>query len=150
LTAKRVGVIALVGAAVAAYLVLRPARPPDLVTDFHAVERHALTTFNDALARQRANQLDELGLADVVERDVLPPWSALHARVAATPQTDANRELLAAMTRYLTDRETAWRAFSIALRSPGDTTARYQYGAYHQADAAANADAQALARLLPK
>jgi hypothetical protein len=143
--------IAVAVAAVGAFVLLRARPAPSsssLIDEFHAVERHCLQTFNDALHRQAANQLDELGLADVVDRDVLPPWSAFRARVAALPVPADHAALFTALRRYLDDRETAWRAFSAALHAPDDTAARPHYATYHQKDADATRSAQQLAPLL--
>ena len=143
--------VAALAAVVVAFVLLRPrgaASPSTLIDDFHTVERRCLSTFNDALHRQAANQLDELGLADVLDREVLPPWSAFRARVAGLPVPADQGALYAALLRYLDDRETAWRAFSAALHARDDAAARPHYATYHQKNAEAMRDAQALAPLL--
>ena len=140
-----IGIAALVlaaGAAVA--LVVRPP-PHDARADFHAGERASLAAFNDALHRQQANQLDEPGLADAIEHDVLPRWRDMRARVEAGELPAAMRE---PMHRYLADRQTAWEAYVAALRAPNDTAAQPHYDAYHHDNAQADADARALAELM--
>ena len=57
------------------------------VQDFRATERQSIAAFNEGLRRQRANQIDELELAAVIERDVLVPWRAMRARVNAARTT---------------------------------------------------------------
>ncbi len=113
-----------------------------LVADFHSVERQCLSTFTDALHRQGANQIDELAFADVVEKQVLPPWHAFGLRLAHEPDS----ELVVAMRRYIADRETAWQAFTVTLRHDDPQA----LATYRQKNADADADARAVARLLPR
>ena len=115
---------------------------PALIADFHQVERQCLRAYNDAFHRQGAGQIDELALAQVIERDVLPPWQAFHERVNHAPDS----ELTLAMRRYFADRETAWQAYVVVLH--GDNA--QALATYHQKNADATADAQALAKLLPR
>lgn len=112
-----------------------------LVDDFHAVERQCLATFTDALHRQGAGELDETRFAAIVESDVLPPWHQFRLRVDAAPDS----ELVRAMRRYFADREDAWQAFAVGL-AHDDAQA---LAAYRQKNTDADADARALAKLLP-
>ena len=124
------------------------------IVEFRAGEHAVLQKFNDALGRQRANQIDEVGLAEALDKEVLPPWRELRAHVAAATVPDVDRELFATLTRYLAERETAWEAYSAALRAGNDTAAAPHYAKYHEQDAAADTDARALGgffrRLSPK
>jgi hypothetical protein len=125
-----------------------------VIVEFRAGERAALEKFNDALDRQRANKIDELGLAEAIDNRVLPPWRELRAHVAAAPVPAPDRELFATLTRYLGERENAWQAYSAALRAGNDTAAAPHYAKYHEQDAEADTDARALGamfrRLSPK
>jgi hypothetical protein len=136
--------LAVVTTLVVLLIVERHAPPDPLIADFHTVERQCLATFTDALHRQGANQIDELMLAQIVERDVLPPWHAFRLRVEAAPDSP----LVLAMRRYFEDRETAWQAYVVTLRAPADAPAALE--TYRKKNAEANADAQALAKLLPR
>ncbi len=137
-----IGIAAIAIAAAAAVLVVMRPHAADPLAEFHAGERASLTAFNDALHRQRANDIDEHGLADAIERDVLPRWRDMRGKVDPGALPPAMQE---PMRRYLADRQTAWEAYVAALRAPSDDAARPHYDAYHQADAAADADAHALA-----
>lgn len=117
---------------------------PALIAEFHQVERQCLQTYNDAFHRQGAGQIDELALAQIIEHDVLPPWQSFHDRVNKAPDT----ELVVAMRRYFADRETAWQADVVVLRAPADDA--QALATYRQKNADATADAQALAKLLPR
>jgi hypothetical protein len=125
-----------------------------VIVEFRAAEHAGLQRFNDALGRQRANQIDELGLAEAIDKDVLPPWRELRAHVAAAAVPAADRELFDTLTRYLGERENAWAAYSAALRAGNDTAAAPHYAKYHEQDAAADTDARTLGamfrRLSPK
>ncbi|MFT3694398.1 MAG: hypothetical protein QM831_14725 [Kofleriaceae bacterium] len=114
------------------------------IDDFRTTERAALKTFNDALGRQRANQIDETGLADAIERDVLPPWHQMRARVDLANVPPADREMYATLVRYIAERETAWRAYVAGLRSTDDKAAAPHYAKYHEQNDAADADARKL------
>jgi hypothetical protein len=117
---------------------------PALVADFHQVERQCLQTYNDAFHRQGAGEIDELALAQVIEHDVLPPWQTFHDRVNKAPDS----ALVTAMRRYFADRETAWQAYVVVLRASKDDP--QALATYRQKNAEATADAQALAKLLPR
>jgi hypothetical protein len=144
------GVLALAAAiAVVATVVRSPgdARQPArdaAVEDFRATERACIAAFNEALRRQRANEIDERELAAIVERDVLVPWRTMRTRVTAEPRTG---ELHATLRRYLESRQIAWEAYAAALRADSDQAARPHYDVYHQKNAEAQADARALGRL---
>ena len=115
--------------------------------DFRSVEKTTLQTFNDALARQRANTIDELGLAEAIDHDVLPPWRDLRARVTGVTGAsipDADRDLFITLGRYLAERQTSWEAYSAALRSHDDASAQPHYAKYHEQNDAASADAKRL------
>ena len=69
-------VLVVTGAIVAAVMLTRDQAPPravddPVVNDFRSVERQCITTFNNALRQQRANEIDEVELAVAIERDVL-------------------------------------------------------------------------------
>jgi hypothetical protein len=146
------GALIVAGAIVAAIMLTRehePAAPAtdSVVEDFRSVERQAIAAFSAALRRQRANEIDEVGLADVLDRDVLAPWRAMRARVAAAPVPAARSELYTVMRRYIAEREAAWQTYVNALRAPSDADARPLFDAYHQQNAAAQDDARVLGGL---
>jgi hypothetical protein len=146
------GVVVVAGAIVALVMMSRDqesAKPaPDrVVEDFRSVERQCITAFNNALRRQRANEIDEIELALTIERDVLEPWRAMRARVTAQPVPSESRALYEVMRRYIDERHTAWQAYANALRAHSDAESRPLYDAYHQSNAAAQEDARVLGGL---
>jgi len=122
----------------------KPQQGDALVEEFRATERTCIAAFNDALARQRANQIDEVALAATIDRDVLVPWRAIREKVDASPKTD---ELYTTLRKYLEARQTAWEAYAAALRSGSDEAARPHYDVYHQKHAEAQDLARELGRL---
>ncbi|HEX7700449.1 MAG TPA: hypothetical protein VF403_07005, partial [Kofleriaceae bacterium] len=57
---------------------------------------------------------------------------------------DADRDLFITLGRYLAERQTSWEAYSAALRSPDDASAKPHYAKYHEQNDAATADAKQL------
>jgi hypothetical protein len=117
------------------------------VKDFRATERQCIAAFNDALRRQRANEIDELELAAIIEQDVLVPWRAMRARVNAAPVTPSSQELYSTLRRYLDARQTAWEAYAAALRAGSEEAARPHYDVYHQKNDEAQTDAKVLGQM---
>ncbi len=117
------------------------------VQDFRATERQGIRSFNEALRRQRANEIDELELAATIERDVLVPWRAMRARVNAAQVTPSRQELYTTLRRYIEARQTAWEAYATALRAGSEAAARPHYDVYHQKNDEAQADARTLGQL---
>jgi hypothetical protein len=120
-----------------------------LVVEFRDTERACLTAFNAALARQRRNEIDEIGLALEIDEHVLPAWQALRTKLDAATPPARNVTLYAALRRYLAARETAWQAYVAGLRTPPDAEAdaRRHYDAYHAHDAEADAAAREIGAL---
>jgi hypothetical protein len=152
------GLVLAVVAAVVALVVLRERRQPSarsadhdattgLIDEFRVVERASLRRYNDALAEQRANRIDEIGLADILEREVLPPWRALRERVTAAPVPAARNELYETLKRYLEARQLSWEAYVAGLRAGSDVAARPHYDVHHQKSADADQEARELGRL---
>jgi hypothetical protein len=140
------GVLLAASGIVLALLLNRSQEPAvdTVVEDFRAVERSAIAAYNDALRRQRSNEIDEVELAVEIERAVLAPWRAMRARVAAAPIPAARRELYEVMRRYIDERHDAWQAYARALRAPSETEARPLFDEYHAKNALAQDDARAL------
>lgn len=149
----------IVVAAVALAIVLATRHPshatapttPDLadplVVEFRSTERLCIGAFNDALARQRANTIDEVGLAAAIETEVLPPWQTLATKLASATPSARNAELYTALRHYVADRLTAWQAYVAGLRAGSDEASRPYYDAYHANEAKADTDAREIGRL---
>jgi hypothetical protein len=112
-----------------------------LVVEFRDTERRCITAFNGALARQRRNEIDELGLSTAIDQEVLPAWSALRTKIDAATAPPRNAQLYAALRRYLEARQIAWQAYAAGLRAH-ETDARRHLDAYHRKEAEADAIAR--------
>jgi hypothetical protein len=146
------GVLVVAGAIVAAVMLTRDREPSrdSVVEDFRSVERQCIAAFNNALRQQRANEIDEVEFGLTIQRDVLEPWRAMRARVAAAPVPASRRELYEVMRRYIDEREQAWQAYADALHAASDAEARPLFDTYHDKNAAAQDDARVLGGLLRK
>jgi hypothetical protein len=126
----------------------KPPAPRDpLVEEFRATERRCIAAFNADLARQRANEIDELALAAAIDKDVLTPWREIRARILAAPIPEGRKDLYATLGRYLEARQIAWEAYTAALRAGSDQAARPHYDVYHQKHAEAQDAARELGRM---
>jgi hypothetical protein len=119
-----------------------------LVEHFRSTERQCIGAFNAALGRQRSNEIDELGLAGILESDVLGPWREIRREVEAAPLTRPSQIWMYTVLRYyLEARETAWAAYEAALRSTSEAQSRPHYDAYHAKDVEADLYARQLGHM---
>ncbi len=152
---RRSVVIAVVGVAVSvAALVWLPVPREDawlgaagpLLRELSAVEDTTRTSYNTALERKDQGAISDAQLADIIERDVVPPLRKLRGDVAAATVPQDHRALFADLTTYVDD-ELAAYADLVAL-SRGDAQAVAMYRQHRDAaDAADKAMAAELARL---
>jgi rhomboid protease GluP len=97
------------------------ARVPVEVEQFAAVEKKALDTFNDAVAKMQRREMTEAAFADVLERDVLPPWRAAQERLRGFREIPAAYQApVTALLEYMTLRQEAWDLMVQALREGND------------------------------
>jgi hypothetical protein len=129
-------VLGLAVTAIGLAVVPEPARAPvvALTEKFDAVQKQCLDTYRDRLEETKAGKLDELGFADAIEREVLPPWHAMRGELDAfrasglSPRLQKRLEL----TRlYMKDREEAWKLLVAINREPTDAMKTQ----YHQLEA---------------
>jgi hypothetical protein len=125
----------------------KPAPRDPLIEEFRATERQCIAAFNADLARQRANEIDELALAAAIEKDVLTPWRDIRGRILVAPIPKGREDLYVTLRRYLEARQTAWEAYAEALRAGSDEAARPHYDVYHQKHAEAQDVARELGRM---
>jgi hypothetical protein len=117
-----------------------------LVEQFRAVERAAIARYSAALAEQRANQIDELELAQIIEHEVLTPWREIRTRVIAATVPAGSEALYRTLLRYLEARQISWEAYASALRAADDAAARQHLDVHRQKNAEAQDDARELGR----
>jgi rhomboid protease GluP len=138
-TAWRDLVVAALGVALFAGAVLFLPRAADVqreLSNFQAVERGVVDAYNGALEGRRANRLSDVDLANIIDRQVLPPWRQARQRLSTLghlPPQEAQR--LDDIGRYMALREQGWAAFSQALRTGDDAKAGESKALQQRADA---------------
>jgi hypothetical protein len=123
--------LALAAAALAIVVALRSrggSSPGELRDEFKRVERDAITAFNTKLREERARTdrgepADDAGFASMIEREILPPWRAMRAKIEATDPPGELTHLFEVWRVYMKDREEAWTEYAASLRTPGPHTA---------------------------
>src|SRR5262249_22127112 len=79
----------------------------------------------NALREQRlAEKITDAQLADAIEREVIPPWEALHHRLDEVAVPSEMESLDRKIKRLMTAREAGWRARIAALRDPTEDKLR--------------------------
>lgn len=115
--AARVGFASAVVVVVLALLLPKRADLSAELGAFQQVEERVLAAYNDAIRKSAAGQLPDDEMAEVVERDVLPPWRAFQQRLAGLRHVAPEQQPLARrLADYLAARERAWTKTAEALR----------------------------------
>jgi Zn-dependent protease with chaperone function len=85
--------------------------------DISRVERQILHTYNAAIQRAQAGQLDDPGLLRILENDVLPSWRAQRQRVEQIPARNPHEQnLVQEFLRYFLVQEEGWDLLCRGLR----------------------------------
>jgi rhomboid protease GluP len=148
--------IAVAGCVVAGVVASQlPRRPADhgkyflVHEDFKRVEPKAMRTFQDALARAQRREIDTDELADIIEKEVLPPWSELRERMADIHEVPSGGEKRHALyVAYMQAREEAWDTFVRYLRAPAGKDADLR-NSYHEKDRQADDIGEEINNLRP-
>jgi rhomboid protease GluP len=94
---------------------------PDFLAELDAftkTEATVIATYNKAVERSRAGQMNDADLGRVVDTEVLPPWRTNVARLHALVGLPKKQQtLIDRVTRYADERLAAWDSFSRALRT---------------------------------
>jgi hypothetical protein len=80
-------------------------------------EKAAQTTSNGALAKLRSRAIDGRQFADVVERQVLPPWRTVQTSVATLSGGDDRADVVVKIQTYMALRAEGWRLLAQAVRT---------------------------------
>jgi rhomboid protease GluP len=81
------------------------------------VESRVLNAYNDAVKKSLASELSNDGFAEILEKDVLPPWHEFASHFAKIEGLPAEQRKVAdAVGAYLAAREEAWRMLADGLR----------------------------------
>lgn len=81
------------------------------------VEASAIGEYNSALEKAGKGELSDKSFADLVERDVLPPWRAARERLAALNRVPpALQQGVDSRLEYMALRQEAWELFAQGIR----------------------------------
>lgn len=112
-TPRRALAVGVVGAALLFGASLAAPRPVNAFMALAPVEEQVLGRWRNVVEEVQAKKLAEDALADVIERELLPPW-----RVArATFERDGDGPLRADMLSYLQARQEGWEQMAAGLRA---------------------------------
>jgi rhomboid protease GluP len=76
---------------------------------FGVLESKALKLYNDGLTKVRQHQLTEVGLADLLERNVLPEWRAAYQRLSVPRRLPPELQRdVTAILNYIRLRQESW------------------------------------------
>ena len=132
--------LAVLGLALSAAAVMSlhaaPALPP-VLAKFYPVERASVARWNEALARSQVGALSDAEFADILERDVIAPYKAMHREVLAiTDIPEPLRPLFHTLADYMAAHLTAWELFDAVLRQPDPEQRKPMLDAYKAHDPA--------------
>ena len=132
----RVRVAVALGLALIAVPMIVLPTPDDYLAEYKrlaTIEEKGIDLFNASLKQWESNQLTNQQYADILEKQILPQWSAEREAVeklkVSHDQASRNRLLV----EYLTDREQSWRFTVDALRT--HDAYKFRQGAQKQAEA---------------
>jgi membrane associated rhomboid family serine protease len=114
----------LVAGAAGVLIVLAIVAMPKEVTDlqrelaaFEAVEAEAIKTAQTTADRVDRGEIPATELADVLEREVLPPWRATTDRFRAMKHLPADQQrLVVTLLEYLQARQSSWELLAQSIR----------------------------------
>jgi rhomboid protease GluP len=113
------GVAGMGTVAMVALGLLLPHNVPDVYGEMEAfakMEKQALATYNSAVVRVQQHQLSEAQLADVVEKEVLPKWSAATQRFTSMKVGTAALPKFPIFVQYLRARQNTWELLVQGVR----------------------------------
>jgi rhomboid protease GluP len=94
-----------------------------LITEFGAVEHQTVDAYNAALARSKAGELTDAQVADLIERDVIPPVRSVRDDIAVATIPGDQRALFGHLSDFL-DGRLACYGDVVAGRRATDNEAR--------------------------
>nr|HEX4312344.1 rhomboid family intramembrane serine protease [Kofleriaceae bacterium] len=109
-----------------------------LVDEFYSVDRQTVAAYNDAIRKARDGSITNAQFADSVTRDVMPPLTALRAKLDATAAPDTKRALVSDMASYLDLELHAYGDMVAASTSPDNSTEHQHLTDYKATRAAAD------------
>jgi rhomboid protease GluP len=98
-----------------------PAGPIDIMAEqvrMAAVQKKASDVYHEAALRHQNGNLSDVEFAEIVERDVLPPWRDAHAVLLRVKnERGVDQERVATLAEAMKLREESWQSLVEGLRS---------------------------------
>jgi rhomboid protease GluP len=132
----RVSVTVALGLALIAVPMIALPKPDDYLAEYKrlaTMEEKDLALFNASLKQWQANQITPQQYADILEKQILPPWRAERESMEKLKVSQDQAAMNRLLVEYLTDREQGWQFTVDGLRA--HDADRLRRGAQKEADA---------------
>ena len=130
-----VGLVAAVVLPAAALRIPRSVDPVTAVQRMGEVEKQVMNTYRQAMLQYMGKGMDGAAFADVVEKQVLPPWNAQRRSLSSLERlNDKQQRLIGILVQYMDARTDAWTILLGGLRE--NNAAKVREGLAAQAKAA--------------
>ncbi|PYU59029.1 MAG: hypothetical protein DMG55_14590, partial [Acidobacteria bacterium] len=132
----RVSVTVALGLALIAVPMIALPKPDDYLAEYKrlaTMEEKDLALFNASLKQWQANQITPQQYADILEKQILPPWRAERESMEKLKVSQEQAAMNRLLVEYLTDREQGWQFTVDGLRAHDAN--RLRRGAQKEADA---------------
>ena len=117
----RAAVVAMVGTVITAGgITLLPTNIPDVLgamEEFVRLEEQSLATTRSAFERSERGEITDAEVAEIIARDVLPPWRNALAQFRSMDRLPPDRrEVIEALMRYMQARQESWELLVDGIR----------------------------------
>jgi rhomboid protease GluP len=132
----RVSVTVALGLALIAVPMIALPKPDDYLAEYKrlaTMEEKDLALFNASLKQWQANQITPQQYADILEKQILPPWRAERESMEKLKVSQDQAAMNRLLVDYLTDREQGWQFTVDGLRA--HDADRLKRGAQKEEDA---------------
>jgi len=132
----RVSVTVALGLALIAVPMIALPKPDDYLAEYKrlaTMEEKDLALFNASLKQWQANQITPQQYADILEKQILPPWRAERESMEKLKVSQDQAAMNRLLVEYLTDREQGWQFTVDGLRA--HDADRVRRGEQKEADA---------------
>jgi len=132
----RVSVAVALGLALIAVPMIALPKPDDYLAEYKrlaTMEEKDLALFTASLKQWQANQITPQQYADILEKQILPPWRAERESMEKLKVSQDQAAMNRLLVEYLTDREQGWQFTVDGLRA--HDADRLRRGAQKEADA---------------
>ncbi|MBA3394689.1 MAG: rhomboid family intramembrane serine protease [Deltaproteobacteria bacterium] len=132
---RRSLVVAVVGVGLVLGGAMLASPPTNAIADLGKVEAVVLERWNKAVAEIQAGTMADDAAADVIEKELLPPWRK--ARLAYEKDGDGrgNEKIYPLMVTYLTAREDGWAMIAQGLRAKDEALTKRGLERFAEGDA---------------